>query len=39
MKPIIITRDIEKFIKLIEKVYYDIYSSLLNEIIGDLKTT
>lgn len=36
MEPIIITKDIEKFLKLLENIYNDIYSSILNDLIKEL---
>lgn len=36
MEPIIITKDIEKFLRLLEKIYNDIYSSILNDLIKEL---
>ena len=36
MEPIIITKDIEKFLKLLEKIYDDIFSSILNGLLKEL---
>ena len=35
MEPIVITKDIEKFLQMIETIYNDIFTQILNDILKD----
>ena len=35
MEPIVITKDIEKFLKMIENIYNDIFTQILKDILKD----
>lgn len=39
MEPIIITKDIVKFLYLIEKIYDNLLTTILNEIILEIKSS